>query len=225
MAHGRSFDDHAALLVCRHAVVDHAHDLDAPDMDWQAERPLLDYVTFSLSLQHEIGYNVGMARTGYPTRAVAGISADVVTDAVLAASRLLVGLSARSIASVDDSITMPQFRLLVVLSTRGPLKLTMLAEYLDVRPPTATRMIDRLVGAGLVDRRTSPVSRREVVLDLTDAGASTVGRVTQRRRREIARIISLMPERQRSALVEAFEAFRDAGGEPAVEPALYTDWI
>jgi DNA-binding MarR family transcriptional regulator len=163
-------------------------------------------------------------RTGYSTRA-AVTSADAVTDAVLAASRLLVGLSARSIASVDDSITMPQFRLLVVLSTRGPLKLTILAEYLDVKPPTATRMIDRLVAAGLVDRQISPVSRREVVLDLTDAGASVVARVTQQRRREIARIVNKMPERQRAALVDAFDAFRDAGGEPTVEPARYADWI
>ncbi|HEX5119211.1 MAG TPA: MarR family transcriptional regulator [Pseudonocardiaceae bacterium] len=164
-------------------------------------------------------------RTVSPTRAAGNTSADAVTDAVLSASRLLVGLSARSIASVDETITMPQFRLLVVLSTRGPLKLTVLAEYLDAKPPSVTRMIDRLVGAGLVDRQTSPVSRREVVLDLTDNGASVVTRVTQRRRREIARIIGRMPERQRAALIDAFEAFRDAGGEPAVDPAGYADWM
>ena len=168
---------------------------------------------------------MAQGRTGSPTRAAAGSGADAVTDAVLAASRLLVGLSARSIASVDESITMPQFRLLVVLSTRGPLKLTVLAEYLDARPPSVTRMIDRLVSAGLVDRQTSPVSRREVILDLTDAGASVVTRVTQRRRREIARIIGRMPERHRTALVDAFEAFRDAGGEPQVDPAHYADWL
>jgi hypothetical protein len=34
-----------------------------------------------------------------------------------------------------------------------------------------------------------------------------------------------MPERQRAALVDAFDAFRDAGGEPTVEPARYADWI
>lgn len=163
--------------------------------------------------------------TGQPARADGSTSADAVTDAVLAASRLLVGLSARSIASVDESITMPQFRLLVVLSNRGPLKLTVLAECLDVRPPTATRMIDRLVGAGLVDRQISPVSRREVVLDLTDAGATVVTKVTRQRRREIARIVARMPEGQRTALVNAFEAFRDAGGEPVVESARYADWI
>lgn len=169
-----------------------------------------------------------MARRGhavYPARVASGPSADAVTDVVLAASRLLVGLSARSIASVDESITMPQFRMLVVLSTRGPMKLTMLAEFLDVKPSTATRMLDRLVAAGLVDRRANPVSRREIVIDLTDAGLSVVARVTQQRRREIARIVSRMPERQRYALVDAFDAFREAGGEPPVESARYSDWV
>lgn len=160
-----------------------------------------------------------------PTRLAGGPGAEAVTDAVLAASRLLVGLSARSIASVDDSITIPQFRMLVVLSTRGPMKLTMLAEHLDVKPSTATRMIDRLVSAGLVNRQPSPVSRRELLLDLTDAGASVVAKVTRQRRREIARIIDRMPDRQRTALVEAFDAFREAGGEPAMDPGGYADWI
>jgi DNA-binding MarR family transcriptional regulator len=152
-------------------------------------------------------------------------AADAVTDAVLAASRLLVGLSARSIASVDESITMPQFRLLVVLSRRGPVKLTALAEHLGVNPSTVTRMIDRLIAVGLVDRQVSPTSRREVIIDLTDDGASVVARVTQQWRRDIARIVNRMPERQRTALVAAFEAFRDAGGEPAEESDSYADWI
>jgi DNA-binding MarR family transcriptional regulator len=163
-------------------------------------------------------------RSTYATRA-GEVSADAVTDAVLSASRLLVGLSARSIASVDESITLPQFRMLVVLRTRGPMKLTTLAEHLDVNPSTATRMIDRLMSAGLVDRQVSPVSRREVVIDLTDTGVSVVGRVTQQRRKEIARIVNRMPERQRTALVEAFEAFSAAGGEPAAEATRYDDWI
>src|SRR5207248_11152413 len=87
---------------------------------------------------------------------------DAMTDAVLTASRLLVAVSARSIAAVDESITIPQFRLLVVLDTRGPLKLTALAEQLGVNPSTATRMVDRLVTAGLVTREANPASRREL---------------------------------------------------------------
>ncbi|CAO0830870.1 hypothetical protein SMICM17S_10189 [Streptomyces microflavus] len=53
---------------------------------------------------------------------------DAVTQAVLTASRLLVAVSARSLAHVEDRVTLPQFRMLVVLSTRGTTKLVTLAE-------------------------------------------------------------------------------------------------
>ena len=152
-------------------------------------------------------------------------SADAVTDSLLAASRLLLGLSIRSIASVDDSITIPQFRLLVVLGTRGPMKLAALADALDVNPSTATRMIDRLTTAGLVDRQVNPASRREVVIDLTGAGGSTVARVMRQRRREIARVVARMPGRHRTGLVEGLESFSESGGEPPIDVARTAEWI
>jgi hypothetical protein len=52
-----------------------------------------------------------------------------VTDAVLTASRALVGVAARSLAIVDAEVTLPQYRALVVLAPRarappGPCELT-----------------------------------------------------------------------------------------------------
>ena len=40
-----------------------------------------------------------------------------VTDAVLRASRALVGVAARSLAEVEDTVILPQFRALVVLAS------------------------------------------------------------------------------------------------------------
>jgi DNA-binding MarR family transcriptional regulator len=139
---------------------------------------------------------------------------DAITDAVLTASRLLVAISARSIASVNDSVTLPQFRLLVVLATRGQQKVTELAEALGVNPSTATRSIDRLLEAGLVDRQTNPESRREMRISLTRTGRRVVREVTRRRREEIARIVARMPHTHRRGLVRALTAFSQAGGEP-----------
>ncbi|MTD52633.1 MarR family winged helix-turn-helix transcriptional regulator [Amycolatopsis pithecellobii] len=155
-----------------------------------------------------------------PTRRTAAVPAsddvDAVTDAVLTASRLLVAVSARSIAAVDESITIPQFRLLVVLGSHGPLKLTALAEFLAVNPSTATRMVDRLVAAGLVNREANPASRRELVVSLTGTGAAVVRDVTQRRRKEISRIVGRMAPSTRRGLVRALNAFTDAGDEPRI---------
>ncbi|MEU6181275.1 MarR family winged helix-turn-helix transcriptional regulator [Streptomyces coeruleorubidus] len=139
---------------------------------------------------------------------------DAVTRAVLTASRLLVAVSARSLAEVEERVTLPQFRMLVVLSTRGATKLVALAELLQVAPSTAMRMVDRLIAAGLADRRLNPDNRRETLLQLTEEGRRTVENVTARRRAEIAAIVQRLTPAQRLGLVEALTAFNEAGGEP-----------
>ncbi|NEA66582.1 MarR family transcriptional regulator [Streptomyces sp. SID12488] len=139
---------------------------------------------------------------------------DAVTRAVLTASRLLVAVSARSLAEVEERVTLPQFRMLVVLSTRGDTKLVTLADQLQVAPSTAMRMIDRLIAAGLAERHLNPDNRRETQLGLTEEGRRTVEDVTARRRTEISGIVSRLAPAQRAALVEALTVFSEAGGEP-----------
>ncbi|MEU5540159.1 MarR family transcriptional regulator [Streptomyces sp. NPDC020362] len=144
---------------------------------------------------------------------------DAVTRAVLTASRLLVAVSARSLAEVEERVTLPQFRMLVVLSTRGETKLVALAELLQVAPSTAMRMVDRLIAAGLADRKANPANRRETLLTLTAEGRRTVEEVTARRRAEIAGIVERLRPTERLALVEALNAFNEAGGEPLAPAA------
>ena len=148
------------------------------------------------------------------TDAAVDESLDAITDALLTASRLLVAISARSIALVDDAITIPQFRTLVTLSNEGPVNLATLASLLDVQPSTIGRMVDRLVSAGLIDRRAHPTSRRELVAELTARGRRVVQKVTANRRNELARVVEKMPARERRGLVRALAAFTAAGGEP-----------
>ena len=149
-------------------------------------------------------------------------SLDAITDALLTASRLLVGISAHSIALVDDSITIPQFRTLVILSNQGPINLATLAGLLGVKPSATGRMVDRLVSADLIDRMPHPTSRRELLAALTPHGRKVVRQVTANRRAEIARIVEQMPSEDRHGLVRALTAFTTAGGEP---PAYVDDEI
>lgn len=141
--------------------------------------------------------------------------------AVVTASRVLVAVSARSLAAVGETLTVPQFRMLVVLEAGGPVNLSQLAEHLAVNPSTAMRMADRLVAADMVERTTDPADRRAARLALTPAGQRVVHQVTQRRQEEITRIVQAMPAERRSAMVEALRAFADAAGEPQVDPATY----
>lgn len=142
------------------------------------------------------------------------------TDAVLTASRVLVGVAARSLAKVDESVTLPQFRALVVLASRGELSVGQLAEALDVHPSTATRLCDRLVARRLVRRIVRPSNRRETLIALTARGRKVVDVVTESRRADIERIIERIPMRARSQVVRALQAFADAADEPPASAAM-----
>jgi DNA-binding MarR family transcriptional regulator len=144
---------------------------------------------------------------------------DAVTRAVLTASRLLVAISARSLVEVEERVTVPQFRMLVVLATRGATKLVALADLLQVAPSTAMRMVDRLIAAGLADRRANPGNRRETLLQLTEEGRRIVEDVTARRRTALAEIVERLRPTERLALIEALNAFNEAGGEPPAPTA------
>jgi DNA-binding MarR family transcriptional regulator len=114
-----------------------------------------------------------MPRTPSASQAVV----DEVTDAVLVASRALVSVAAKSLAGVEHDVTLPQYRAVVVLASRGPLNAGELAEALGVHPSTVTRLCDRLVAKSLVERRPHPDNRREVVLAPTAEGRRLVDQV------------------------------------------------
>ena len=143
---------------------------------------------------------------------------DQLVTAVLTASRVLVGVSARSLSTVEDTVTLTQFRTLVVLDNHDEINLNTLADLLSVTSSTAMRMINRLLTSGMVTRRDNPTNRREVLLGVTDEGRRLVRQVTARRREEIARIVAAMPETRRDELVMAMRAFAEAAHEPEPRP-------
>jgi len=142
---------------------------------------------------------------------------DETAAAVLTASRALLAVVARSIAPELDRITVPQFRVLVILSTASaPVRHGDLAAALGVHPSTFSRNADRLVGAGWVRRAENPDNRRETLIALTPAGRRLVDRVTARRREEILDILVRLDDAQRALVVEAMGVFSRAAGEPHV---------
>ena len=148
---------------------------------------------------------------------------DRVVDDVLMTSRALVSVAARSLAETEDTVTLVQYRALVLLASRGAMNVGSLADALNVHQSTATRLCDRLVSRGLVERDQSEQSRREVLVSLTGPGQELIRAVTARRRAEIESVMARLTERQRAAVAAAFRAFAEAAGE-APDDAWKLGW-
>ena len=80
------------------------------------------------------------------------------------------GLIGTALASLGEDVTLPQFRALVVLRTRGPQRAADLAALLNVTASTSSRMIERLVRKHLVRRVRTPDDRRTVRVSITETG-------------------------------------------------------
>jgi DNA-binding MarR family transcriptional regulator len=139
-------------------------------------------------------------------------------DAAMEASRALLGVAVQSLAPVLEQVSLPQFRVLVLLSESGSMRSGLLAEHLGVHPSTLTRMADRLVAAGWIERQEAPASRREVHLALSGTGAELVSEVTHRRREALAEILDPLPKASRQQILTGLELFAEAAGEPAGGP-------
>jgi DNA-binding MarR family transcriptional regulator len=108
-----------------------------------------------------------------------------VGDALMDATRALVGVAARSLAEVGDEVSLAQFRVLVLAGAEGGPAMGDLARTLAVNPSTATRLCETLEAKGLLARRPAPGNRRTVRATLTADGRRLVARSLRSRRRRL----------------------------------------
>jgi DNA-binding MarR family transcriptional regulator len=105
----------------------------------------------------------------------------------------------------DLSLTATQRGVLSGLYEAGPLRLGALAQLVGAIDPTASRAVDGLVAAGLVERLPDPDDRRAVIVAATEAG---INRVELRRRataRELERALAGMSAADRKRLLTLIE--------------------
>jgi DNA-binding MarR family transcriptional regulator len=147
-------------------------------------------------------------------------------DAVMDAARLLVAVAAASVLEVEERASLPQLRVLTLMEARGSLTLGAVAAALGVHPSNATRMCDRLVAAGLVDRQDDPDDRRQLRLTLTPDGAGLVASVMRHRRAAVRRALTQMPPGERAELAASLGAFAEAAfGLIDEDAAVALSWV
>ncbi|MGT2425041.1 MarR family winged helix-turn-helix transcriptional regulator [Amnibacterium kyonggiense] len=142
------------------------------------------------------------------------------TAAALRASRAMLGIVARSVAPALEQVSLPHFRVLVLLESAGPMRVGALAQRLGVVASTFSRSLDRLEAGGWVRRAASEESRRERIVTITGAGEELVRTVSAARAAELDRILREVAAEDRTALEHAFGSFADAAGEPALGDML-----
>lgn len=140
---------------------------------------------------------------------------------VEAGARALLTVVARSMAPALDRVSLPQYRVLIVLCEYGPQRSGDLAGLVGVHQSTLTRTADRLVALGLITREVGPDNRREVILDLTDEGRELVLDVMRARRAEVAGLLGALRAAERARIGRGMAAFAQAAGE-APQEALRT---
>jgi DNA-binding MarR family transcriptional regulator len=145
-------------------------------------------------------------------------------ETMLAASRVLVGISAASLVAVEDIVSVAQFRVLVIIESRGSIGLQPLARAMGVHPSNASRACDRLVALALLDRRDNPDDRRYLALELTQAGHDLINTVMTTRRNEVRKILQRMAPTDRDQLAHMLRMFAIAGGETDPEHLWSLGW-
>lgn len=138
------------------------------------------------------------------------MSQEAATEALMALSRTMTAVVARTLGEVE-AVSVPQLRVLVLVDTQGPMNLKVLAANLGVNASNASRTCEKLVAAGLLERRRLPEhDRRNVVLRVSPAGAALVASLVESRRAILAGVVARMAAADRELLVRAQEAVAEA---------------
>lgn len=126
-------------------------------------------------------------------------------------------------AGVPGELTLPQYRVLALLATEGPLPQRRLAAHLGVTGPTVVRVVDALERKGFAARRRAGRAgatgegrgdRRVVRVALTAAGARVQRAVAARQERRLAAVLARLPAGVVDAVLADLAALL-AGAPPA----------
>jgi DNA-binding MarR family transcriptional regulator len=122
--------------------------------------------------------------------------------------RAMVGLTMRSMDVLDGEVSLPQFRLLLVLSGLGRVPSSRLAAEMATGASSVTRLADKLEAAG-------PRSRSVVTLEATPAGVDLVARVVGRRHELLRAVLDRMTPDERADAVRVARRFAGLAGDAA----------
>ncbi|MFI1097727.1 MarR family winged helix-turn-helix transcriptional regulator [Streptomyces sp. NPDC020917] len=108
---------------------------------------------------------------------------------------------------------------LTTIASAGPLRISDLAGRERISQPGMTHVVDRLVEAGLAERRTDRADGRIVLVAATPAGREHLAAQRSSRVDALVARLSLLPPRDRHALCASIDVLNDLSTSPTPEEA------
>jgi DNA-binding MarR family transcriptional regulator len=118
----------------------------------------------------------------------------------------------------EVGLTMSQAKVLYLVQASAPLGLSELAGRLGVGVSTASGLVERLVEAGLLDRRDDPVDRRHVLLSLTDTGTASLDRMRELNTGHMRLMLEHVSDADLATIDRAIRALTEAAAEMTSSP-------
>ena len=119
-------------------------------------------------------------------------------------------LRANDPANWAEGLTMPKIRVLFLIGRSGPVSVGQVASGLGIAQPSATEIIEKLVGKGLVERTADPSDRRIVRVGLTERGKEMIDSPWETRRAVLASALRDASPDERMAIERGLALLCDA---------------
>ncbi|GIF70836.1 MarR family winged helix-turn-helix transcriptional regulator [Asanoa siamensis] len=113
-----------------------------------------------------------------------------------------------------DRVSGSQLRAMLVVEEFDGINLRGLAGSLGMILSSASRLCDRLVAAGMLERFPGRTDRREIALHLTTTGHRLLEELRGERRRQLREVLLRMSPPARLALLRGLSEFGDAVARP-----------
>ncbi|MFI6782921.1 MarR family winged helix-turn-helix transcriptional regulator [Micromonospora sp. NPDC050276] len=147
-----------------------------------------------------------------------------------AAAAALLGIWESAREGTANRVSGPQLRAVMVVEQSDGINLRRLATRLDMLLSSASRLCDRLVAAGMLEREPGRFDRREISLHLTPEARRLLAELRADRQAQLGAVLAGMTLEGRDALLRGMREFdevarrQQAQNPPPVESTDQGDW-
>nr|WP_269448704.1 MarR family transcriptional regulator [Metabacillus kandeliae] len=104
-------------------------------------------------------------------------------------------------------LTLPQFNIMLALHREGPLRVTQVADYMNVKPSAITVIMDRLIERNFVKRYQSQEDRRVFIMELTKEGCKLLEQLRIANKQIMSKYAAHFTPEEMYTMIDLFSKF------------------